>query len=232
MLAFYSHTVMTHETGLNPRKTPRQDRSQATCAAIVEAAARILETEGGRQLTTNHVAAVAGVSVGSLYQYFPGKQAILAELIRRMRKEMLEDFERAAREAHGKGLAFAVDALVAASLRHHLHRPALAQALEREEAGLKLDDEIHALKSRMREVVVEVLREGDVAEPERASLDLMALSRGLSDAAIQAGQRDFADLQQRMGRAVRGYLGLPVPPLVGAGDDGCSGARGQSGDEG
>ena len=203
------------ETRLNPRKTPRQSRSQATCEAILEAAARILETEGGHRLTTNHVAARAGVSVGSLYQYFPGKQAILAELIRRMRQEMLADFEQAAREAKGRALAFAIDALTAASLRHHLRRPALAQALEREETTLQLDDEIHALKARMRELIIEVLREGSVVEPERTGMDVMALARGITDATVQAGQRDFSDLQRRLGRAVRGYLGLAVPSLVG-----------------
>lgn len=216
---FYSHPMANHEARLNPRKTPRQSRSQATCDAILEAAARILETEGGHRLTTNHVAARAGVSVGSLYQYFPSKQAILAELIRRMRQEMLADFEQAAREAKGRELAFAVDALTAASLRHHLRRPALAQALEREETTLQLDDEIHALKARMRELIIEVLREGSVAEPERTGMDVMALARGISDAAIQAGQRDFADLQRRLGRAVRGYLGLRVPSLVGEARD-------------
>jgi len=210
--------MTSDETRLNPRKLPRQGRSRATCSAILEAAARILETEGGHGLTTNHVAALAGVSVGSLYQYFPGKQAILAELIRRMRQEMLADFEQAALEARGRDLSFAIDALTAASLRHHLRRPALAQALEREEPELQLDDEIHALKARMRELIIEVLRDRNVAEPERTGMDVMALARGVSEAAIHAGQRDFDDLQRRLGRAIRGYLGLTVASLVGEPD--------------
>lgn len=197
---------------LNPRKSPRQSRSQATCAAILEAAARILETDGGQGMTTNHVAALAGVSVGSLYQYFPSKQAILAELIRGMRKEMLGDFEEAAREARGRGLEHAVDALISASLRHHLRRPALAQALEREEAQLNLDAEIQGLKAGMRDLVVELLSAHGVEQPERTAFDLMALSRGISDAAIQAGQRDFDDLHARLSRAVHGYLGLSANP--------------------
>ena len=196
---------------LNPRKTPRQSRSQATCAAILEAAARILETEGGHGLTTNHIAALAGVSIGSLYQYFPGKEAVLAELIRGMRQEMLDDFEDAARRAKGRDLAFAVDALTGASLRHHLRRPALAQALEREEPTLKLDDEIHALKARMRALIVETLADRGVEEPGRTAFDLMGLSRGMIDAAIQAGERDFDDLHRRVRRAIYGYLGLAAP---------------------
>ena len=67
----------------------------------------------------------------------------------------------------------------------------------------------------MRELIIDVLRDRNVAEPERTGMDVMALARGMSEAAIQAGQRDFDDLQRRLGRAIRGYLGLAVPSLVG-----------------
>lgn len=191
---------------LKPRKTPRQRRSGATCAAILEAAARILEAGGRQGFTTNHVAALAGVSVGTLYQYFPAKEAILAELIRRMRQEMLADFRLAASDAKGRGLAYATEALVAASLRHHLRRPALAQALEREEPGLPLDKEMLSLKADLRELVAGVLRDGGVGQPERTAFDLIAMSHGMADAAVQAGERDFDDLHARICRAVSGYL--------------------------
>jgi AcrR family transcriptional regulator len=65
------------------RKSPRQKRATATFEAIVEAAAHILRTEGAAALTTNAIAARAGVSIGSLYQYFPNKQAIVRALIER-----------------------------------------------------------------------------------------------------------------------------------------------------
>lgn len=65
------------------RKTPRQARSEASFGAIVEAAARILADEGARRLTTNRIAQRAGVSVGSLYQYFPNKQAIVRAILER-----------------------------------------------------------------------------------------------------------------------------------------------------
>ena len=71
-----------------PRKAPVQARSRATYEAILEAAARILEAEGLAGVTTNRVAERAGVSIGSLYQYFPAREAILAELVKRMRLEM------------------------------------------------------------------------------------------------------------------------------------------------
>ncbi len=65
------------------RKTPKQARSEASFEAIVEAAARILAEGGPRALTTNRVARRAGVSVGSLYQYFPNKLSIVRALLER-----------------------------------------------------------------------------------------------------------------------------------------------------
>ncbi len=65
------------------RRTPRQPRSEATVEAILEAAFQLLEQGGPRALTTNHIAERAGVSVGTLYQYFKGKQAILGALAQR-----------------------------------------------------------------------------------------------------------------------------------------------------
>lgn len=83
------------------RKSPRQPRARATVAAIVEAAARILAEQGPKGLTTNGVARRAGVSVGSLYQYFPNKHAVLRALLERelgraeaLRPALLDDASR------------------------------------------------------------------------------------------------------------------------------------------
>lgn len=65
------------------RKHPVQERSAVTFEAIVEAAVQVLPRQGYRRFTTARVAAAAGVSVGSFYQYFPNKQALVRELIRR-----------------------------------------------------------------------------------------------------------------------------------------------------
>lgn len=66
-----------------PRKTPRQSRAVATVDAILTAATHILVERGLAGFTTNHVARRAGVPIGSIYQYFPNKQAILSSLLRR-----------------------------------------------------------------------------------------------------------------------------------------------------
>ena len=71
---------MAAQPAKTPRKRPRQQRSQQTVAAILEATGRILVDEGYAKLNTNRVAEVAGVSIGSLYQYFPNKQALVLAL--------------------------------------------------------------------------------------------------------------------------------------------------------
>ena len=82
---------MSHAAPLSPRKTPRQSRSRASYEAVLTAAAQILEREGMAGLNTNAVAGRAGVSIGTLYQYFPGKEAIAAELVRRIKAQLLDD---------------------------------------------------------------------------------------------------------------------------------------------
>lgn len=74
-LAFRRDAAMEYKRMTYLRKKPRQARARVTCAAIVEAAARILSEEGAARLTTNRIAERAGVSVGSLYQYFPNRHA-------------------------------------------------------------------------------------------------------------------------------------------------------------
>ncbi|MGO3742812.1 TetR family transcriptional regulator [Kerstersia sp.] len=71
---------MASSLPLNPRKNPQQARSEGLVAAILEAAAQVLAEEGAARFTTARVAERAGVSVGSLYQYFPNKAAILFRL--------------------------------------------------------------------------------------------------------------------------------------------------------
>ena len=75
------------------RKKPSQNRSKATCDAIITAAARILEDHGEVALTTNRIAERAGVSIGSLYQYFSNKNEILVALALRTEKNMPTDSE-------------------------------------------------------------------------------------------------------------------------------------------
>jgi AcrR family transcriptional regulator len=73
---------------LQPKKLPRQARARATFDAIVESSARLLAAEGYAAVSTNRVAEVAGVSIGSLYEYFPNKQSIVATALARVTAEI------------------------------------------------------------------------------------------------------------------------------------------------
>src|SRR4051794_27018726 len=78
-----------------PRKQARQTRARHTVDAIIEAAARILKKDGHAGYTTNAVAEVAGVSIGTLYQYFPDKDALMGSLIARETERLLLEVEAA-----------------------------------------------------------------------------------------------------------------------------------------
>ena len=78
---------MEELTPFNPRKEPRQRRSRETVEVILEAAAQVFEDKGYAGTTTNHIARRAGVSVGSIYQYFPNKNAIVLKLLEKHQRE-------------------------------------------------------------------------------------------------------------------------------------------------
>lgn len=90
---------------LTPRKAPRQARSRALVEAIIEATARIFEREGAAACTTNAVAEIAGVSIGSLYQYFPNRHALTAA--RCFRRRLNRCWRRPASAAKRKASAAA-----------------------------------------------------------------------------------------------------------------------------
>lgn len=84
--------AMSQALDLAMKKHPAQGRSQATVVAVVEATAQLLAEQGYARLTTNHIAERAGVSIGSLYQYFPGKEAIVAQVAEKLVNDVLADF--------------------------------------------------------------------------------------------------------------------------------------------
>ncbi len=87
------------------RKQPVQARSKASVMAILDATVQILSTRRTIHLTTKAIAARAGLSVGSVYQYFPNKEAIVLALIARKAEEVTSTFEDAARQQRGRTLA-------------------------------------------------------------------------------------------------------------------------------
>ena len=76
------------------RKQPRQKRSRQLVASLVDATARVMAQQGLDNVTTNHIAEAAGVSVGSLYQYFPDKEALIEALLERLVSDVMQTFNR------------------------------------------------------------------------------------------------------------------------------------------
>lgn len=109
------------------RKEPKQARSRVTVEAIVEAGARILAEEGWAGFTTNRIADVAGVSIGSLYQYFPDKLA----LVDAIRHRHLNDSMEVMRRVRADGISpeqFATQLVAAVVAIHSIH-PGLHRVL-------------------------------------------------------------------------------------------------------
>ena len=101
---------------LKPRKIPRQARSAATVDAIFQATIQVLLKEGAPRLTTTRVAERAGVSVGTMYQYFPHKKALLYAVLQQHLETVAEAMEAACACYAGQPLAVISDGLVAAYL--------------------------------------------------------------------------------------------------------------------
>ena len=113
----------------NPRKQASQQRSRATVDALIEATARILVREGFDAASTNRIAEQAGVSVGSLYQYFPGKEALVAAVIDRHHRELMQVVRGALAEVASDPIEEAVRKLVAVAIKAHRVDPKLHRVL-------------------------------------------------------------------------------------------------------
>jgi len=102
---------------LDPRKSPVQARSAASVDAILEATIQVLLTAGKERLTTTKVALRAGVSVGTLYQYFPNKSALLQAALKRHLAEVTDTVELVCKEQRGRTLRQMVTALITTFLQ-------------------------------------------------------------------------------------------------------------------
>jgi AcrR family transcriptional regulator len=111
------------------KRRPLQQRSRDTVEVIIRATAQILSREGAERLTTNRVAERAGVSVGSLYQYFPDKAALVAEVRRRFDDTFRQRLIGAVSGAGTLPLADAVESCVRALIAIHAEDPGLHNAV-------------------------------------------------------------------------------------------------------
>lgn len=197
-----THMPNPKQSSLSQRKQASQERAGATVSAIVEAAARILASDGAEALTTNRVAIVAGVSIGSVYQYFPNKEAIVVALIdhqlRQDKHLLLDAIEQACATAERQSLSVALRAIVA-HVCVHQHRlapllttllPLLSQ-LRQEQLVQQRMDEMAALFEMLLATRVDELRP-QLVDPEQRRRTTRVLTdalRGALNAAVHDRDR-------------------------------------------
>lgn len=187
---------------LAPRKIPRQARSRALVDAIIEATARIFERTGPTACTTNAVAEIAGVSIGSLYQYFPNRRALTAALVVREHAQLIAAFSAAATR---QTAAERLTGMIHAAVEYDFARPALAAALDGEEAAPAFARHQQETLAAIHRGVMAVIQ-----RDETTAWDVIALAQGMIAMAVRRDERDGCALKRRIERAVFGYLGWPA----------------------
>jgi AcrR family transcriptional regulator len=133
---------------LSPRKTPRQARAAFTLDAIFEATIQLLVADGMHRLTTTKVADRAGVSVGTMYQYFPHKEALVYAVNERYLEILAARIEATCRAQHGRPIGEMVEALIDTYWRAKTERADVTRALYRSVAELDNQPLIDAFAKR------------------------------------------------------------------------------------
>jgi AcrR family transcriptional regulator len=165
---------------LKARKKPVQRRSAHTVWAIFEACIQVLIEVGVERLTTTRVAERAGVSVGTLYQYFPHKHALLAAVLERHLLLVVESTEQACRETQGRTVHEIAAALVDACMRAKFADADASRALYAVAPAVGGDELVTRLTQRGQIVLCEVL----ATASDRSFDQLATVSYVLSTALI------------------------------------------------
>lgn len=210
---------MARALPMSPRKIASQQRSQATVEALLDATARILVREGYDRASTNRIAAVAGVSVGSLYQYFPNKESLVAALIGRHTRAMLDLLKDAMAAVEALDLESAMRELIAAMVDAHRVDPALHRILDEQIPRMGQLDEIEAINREVFALVRAYLeaRRGEiaVADLDTATFICVTTVETLTHEAVlrHPDMIEPAGLVEEVTRLVVGYLRPAAGPL-------------------
>jgi AcrR family transcriptional regulator len=172
----------------NPRKSASQERSRATVDALLEATTRILIKEGYDRASTNRIAEVAGVSIGSLYQYFPSKEALVAAVIDRHTQEIAEVTRNALVKAAARPIEDAAREFVSAAIDGHRVNPKLHGVLAEQIPRIGRLQKIEAFQQEGYALVRGYLEahrdEIDVANLDLAAFILVTVVEALTHAAV------------------------------------------------
>ena len=195
---------------LSPRKKPAQSRAEFTVHALLEGAANILERHGLEGYTTNEIAARAGVSIGSLYQYFPNKDAVTIALIEREMAGMVDEVIAALALTPPRR---ALQEAIRASVRNQVRRPHLARLLDFEEFRLAPLMPTSRAAKVIRDSLEAFLRESyGLSMPASASaaVDVVEIAKALNYASGRRSEVDASSLTRSIEAAVFGYLNAKV----------------------
>ncbi len=196
---------------LEPRKTPVQARSVASVDAILEATLQVLLQVGKERLTTTRVAARAGVSVGTLYQYFPNKSALLQAALRRHMVEVGEAVEVACKEQRGARLQSMATALINASLTAKMKNAKTSVALYSVSSDVDGAKIVQQMGIRINHAILRMLAtssESLTTDPQLVASILQGMMAGVSRRILEssAPEKQFESLRQELIVAACAYL--------------------------
>jgi AcrR family transcriptional regulator len=175
---------------LEPRKTPIQARSAVTVEAISEATIQVLLSQGVERLTTTRVAQRAGVSVGTLYQYYPNKQSLLFAVLENHLNSVAAKVETACERARHKPLAEMIREMVEAFVDAKMERADTSVALYRASADAGGPTLMKRISQRTRKAVEAMLQTAPDAKsaPDKFAIDMMlAAMAGAMRSLLEAG---------------------------------------------
>lgn len=209
--AFEFAYVLARETSLKPRKIPAQSRSEATVEAIFEGAIQVLVEVGPRQLTTTRVAERAGVSVGTLYQYFANIDGLMAAIVERHLGTVRDAVVRTCAEERGKSLYEMARALADSFVDAKSERLDVTKALYAVAYDLKGRDLCEGISQRSIEAISEMLTTASdavIETPNQVAAVIHAAIAGAAQIALSrtTDQNDLYELRRHIRHLVAGYL--------------------------
>lgn len=179
---------MARKVQTNPRKLASQERSRSTVDALLEATTRVLLREGYDRASTNRIAEVAGVSIGSLYQYFPSKEALVAAVLDRHTQEISMVTRNALVKMAASPIEVAVNEFVSVAIDAHRVNPklhgVLAEQIPRVGRLENIDANVRDGYALVRGYLEAHRDEIDVADPDLAAFVCVTVVEALTHEAV------------------------------------------------